>query len=369
MITPEAYDYSLPENLIAREPAAPRDAARLFVYDTSSDTIELDTFRNLGDYLPREAFLVLNKTRVVPARLELKKSILRSDVGRGGGKVVALFLTNEHATGNTVRALFDRGVKMGERLTLASGKFAEVITQEKNIFTLRLPFGRGALIELLERQGTMPIPPYLRETTLSSLKLRREYQTIFAARPCQARHSNILENVGMSSAAAPTASLHFTERAFADLRRRGIGKEFLTLHVGLGTFAPVAPEQMRRGRLHEEWFDISPATAAGIALRKKNGERLVAVGTTVVRAIESAVRTGDFRTGFGATDIFIRPPYRFRAVDALVTNFHVPKSSLMMLVDAFLAHRKSKRRILDLYKIAIRERIRFFSFGDAMLIR
>ncbi len=347
MITPEAYDYSLPENLVAHEPASPRDAARLFVYDTATDEVVLDTFRNIGVHLPARTFLVLNKTKVVPARLDLKKPT--------GGKVVALFLTNEHSAKNTVRALFDRGAKLGEGLALAPGKFAEVVAQEKNIFTLRLPFGRGALIKLLERRGTMPIPPYLRGTTLSSLKLRREYQTVFAKKT--------------GSAAAPTASLHFTEHVFADLRQRGIGKEFITLHVGLGTFAPVTPEQIKEGRLHEEWFEISKAAAADIALRKKNGERLVAVGTTVVRTLESAVRERGFYSGLGTTDMFIQPSYRFRAVDALLTNFHVPKSSLMMLVDAFLVHKHSKRRILDLYKIAIREKFRFFSFGDAMLIK
>lgn len=371
MMELDRYDYQPPTELIARTPAAPRDAARLFVYDTKTGGIFFDTFRNVANYLPPRSFLVLNKTKVVPARVELKKPT--------GGKVLAVFLVNEpEVASGQVRALFDRGVELGTPLHFKRGEAGRVVRQEANIFTLEFPFARAALIALLEQQGTMPIPPYMKGSPLSEKELRKEYQTIFAG-----QHPYKLENVRMLSAAAPTASLHFTDRVFRALDKRRVEREYLTLHVGLGTFAPVTAEHLRTKKLHEEYFEIEPTTASAISQRQAAGEQLVAVGTTVVRALESAafVQGGKtfLRAGLCSTNIFIQPPHRFIMPDALITNFHVPRSSLLMLVDAFLAHKgangstrlttRRRRGILDLYKIAIKEKFRLFSFGDAMLVR
>jgi S-adenosylmethionine:tRNA ribosyltransferase-isomerase len=365
MISPAHYAYELPEECIAQEPAEPRDAARMLVYDTARNEIHFDRFWNLAKYLPKKSVLVLNKTRVVPARVTLRKP--------SGGGVQALFLVNEQGIEERrVRALLDHGVPFGTSLVFPPGEACKVVGQEASIFTFELPFGRGELIRLLEAHGTTPIPPYIKHAPLSERELRAKYQTVFA-KTMNNGHSNILENVGMSSVAAPTASLHFTPRVFDRLRKKGITREFLTLHVGLGTFAPVTAAQVNAKKLHAEYFDIDAHTACAVSKEKNEGHPLVAAGTTVVRALESAMFKRDkkffVRSGSQTTDVFVQPLHRFVAPDILITNFHVPRSSLMMLVDAFLQHKGAKRRILDLYKIALREKFRFFSFGDAMLIR
>jgi len=344
----EQYDYDLPPELIAQAPVRPRDAARLLVYDTKNNRVELDQFRNLGKYLPPESFLVLNKTKVLPARIELRKET--------GGRITVLFLLNESGRPadkrpgrREYRILADRKIRVGDRLYFDSRHQMVVSGQEDNVFLVQPDFSEKILLGILEKNGRMPIPPYIKKTPLTEKSLRREYQTIFAERP--------------GSVAAPTASLHFTEKIFRDLRQKGIRKFFLTLHVGLGTFAPVRPENVSRKKLHEEYFEIDPKIAAAMAARRQKG-KAVAVGTTVVRALESF----SGKKGFNKTDIFIMPGYEFKRTDALITNFHVPKSSLLLLVDAFLKFKKAKRGVLDLYAIAKAEKFRFYSFGDAMLI-
>ncbi len=356
------YDFSLPEELVAKTPASPRDSARLMVVDTKAGKVCVDVFRNLHRYLPATSLMVLNRTKVVPARVTLYKET--------GGKVVALFLLNEPRGGTTTRALLDRGVARNASLYLSKVKRTHrfiVAGQEKNAFSLKPEFDIRHLPKLLEHYGTTPIPPYLRDTPLSERKLRERYQTVFAREA--------------GSVAAPTASLHFTPRVFMALTNKGIERAFITLHVGLGTFAPIGAENFVSGKLHEERYEMSHHSLERISRAKREGRPVVAVGTTSVRTLETVapeilantydrryLLKAERRGVFGTADLFIYPPYEFKIADALITNFHVPRSSLMCLVDAFLEHKKSAVRIPELYRLAMKERMRFFSFGDAMLI-
>jgi S-adenosylmethionine:tRNA ribosyltransferase-isomerase len=345
------YDYNLPGNLIAKQPAVLRDSSRLFVYDTATDTITLDRFFNLHHHLPNNSFLVLNKTKVVPARVNMQKPT--------GGKVVCLLLVNEiDEKARTVPAFIDRKVSVGDRLTVHDSQFT-VTKQDRNIFTLGFNMSKQELFHLLREQGNMPIPPYIKNTPLNREELKSRYQTVFAQTE--------------GSAAAPTASLHFTDRVLNNLEQNKIDRLNITLHVGLGTFAPIGEKELKSGKLHAEQVEIPHEVADEMHKRKQEGQKLVAVGTTVVRSLESAVsKINDnykIEKMSGKTQIFIRKPYRFHAADALITNFHLPNSSLMMLVDAFLEYKQAKRGLVDLYKIAIKEQFRFYSFGDAMLIR
>lgn len=340
----------VPEELIAKTPAVPRDAARLFVYDTKKDSITFDTFRNIANFLDPRSLLVLNDTKVVPARIRVRKAT--------GGEVELLLLVDEYKKGDeTIKAFADRKMEVGEVLSFVPGWMFAVTGQEKQIFTLWPNSNITELFALLHTYGTIPLPKYIKGTPLSQDDLRREYQTIFAKVP--------------GSVAAPTASLHFTEEVFESLKQAEIQKAYITLNVGRGTFAPVTPENIRKGKLHTEYFEIAPAALQLIAKTKKSGEKIVAVGTTTTRCLESVgkefLRTKKQKIT-GSTDIFIRPPFHFEIMDALITNFHLPGSSLLMLLEAFLAHKGSRKTHEDLYKIAISERFRFYSFGDAMLI-
>jgi S-adenosylmethionine:tRNA ribosyltransferase-isomerase len=333
----------LPKKNLALEPADPRDHSKLFIYDTKKDSISFDYFYNLDKYLPSNSFLVLNNTKVLPARVTMKKST--------GGKVVALFLVNE-IKDNIVPVIVDRKITVGEKIYFDKNNFLVIIDQKENIFDLKFDFGRETLFSLLKKYGTMPIPPYLKKTSLSRSDLIKKYQTIFAKRE--------------GSAAAPTASLHFTDRIFKKIGEKGIKKYFVTLHVGLGTFGPISEENVKEKKLHEEYFEVDEKTLRYIDTSKQEGKKLVAVGTTVTRTLESISNIKD--KTFGKTDLFIFPPYDFKMVDILLTNFHLPKSSLMMLVEAFLQHKKAKKSLVELYNMAIKNDFRFYSFGDAMLI-
>ncbi len=357
-----SYHYHLPESLIARQPASPRDASRLFVYDPATDTIALDRFANLGRHLPDRALLVMNDTRVIPARAMLTKEAT-------GGKVEILFLVNEWKGSGPVPAIADRRIRVGAELRLGHDARFTVVAQDANLFFLQPHFPAGRLFAALQRHGVTPIPKYIKGAGLKESELRKKYQTVFAA-------TDGSRNDGghPASVAAPTASLHFTNRLLRRLEAQGMRRTSVTLDVGLGTFAPLREENIAQGTLHTELLRVPEASAQ--AIRKcKQGERapVVAVGTTVVRTLESeAEKIMDTRWCgpiADATQIFIRPPYQFRIVDAMITNFHLPETSLMMLVQAFLAYRQAPRTLVELYAIAIREKFRFYSFGDAMLIR
>lgn len=342
----DRYGYFLPEKSLALTQADPRDSSRLFVYDTKKDLVSFDHFYNLDKYLPENSFMVLNNTKVLPARVAMKKST--------GGKVIVLFLVNELADSQVIKAMVDRKVNVGEKLYFDKNNFVEIINQKEHIFDLKLGFSREKLFALLKKYGTMPIPLYLKKSPLKRDELLEKYQTIFAKI--------------QGSSAAPTASLHFTDRVFDKLDKKGIKKYFITLHVGLGTFAPITNENIKQKKLHEEYFKINQETRRCIDTSKQEGKKLVAVGTTVVRTLESEARDQNLTSSLQKTNLFIFPPYHFKMADILITNFHLPKSSLMMLVEAFLQFKNSKKSLVELYKIAIKNKFRFYSFGDAMII-
>ena len=336
------YEYDLPQRLVAAEPASPRDGAKLLVYRTDADEVILDTFRHLGSYLPPKSLLVFNDTKVLPARLPLKKAT--------GGQVNALLLLNEVQPGDrTIQAMVDRKVTVGEELAVGPYRFS-VVGQDAHVFTLRPRFPIAELNDVAVRYGRTPIPPYLKQTKLAEHELRTRYQSVFAKNP--------------ASVAAPTASLHFTPRLVRDLSHRGISRAYVTLHVGSGTFAPLTDENLRTKKLFREFWELAPKDAATIRAARHSGRSVIAVGTTATRALESS----RLKPGHGSTQLFITPGYDFRTIDGLVTNFHLPGSSLMYLVDAFLQHRGSRRKILDLYRLAIHHKFKFYSFGDGMLI-
>ncbi len=346
----QQYDYFLPPELIRRQGVEPRDSARLFVYDTATDTVTFDTFRNLSNYLPKESLMVLNDTRVLPARLWLKKET--------GGKIEVLVLANQIEDERHIPIIVDRKTAIGQKLFFPNGDFFEVIGQEENVFSVTLSTASGHdLFSLLETFGETPLPHYLEGAETPEDELRRRYQTIFAQ-----------GTKGKASVAAPTASLHFTDEVFRSLDEKDIDIAHVTLNVGLGTFAPLREENFSTGKLHPEYVEVSEKTVQRISTAKREGRKIVSVGTTTTRTLESLSRGGVLTPYTGKTDIFILPPYRFLAVDHLITNFHLPQTSLMLLVDAFLRDKQAKKNVVDLYRIAIENRFAFYSFGDSMLI-
>lgn len=347
MVNLEDYNYLLPENLVAKEPSSKRDMCRLFVYSTSENKVYFDIFKNINKYLPDKSVFVFNDTKVVPARLNLF---------RGDGKEVELFiLINEpRANDGYLKAISNRSLKVGEILSLNGNGIFKIIRAEDRFFFVEELFD-GDINSFLKNFGHTPLPPYIKGSKLSEDEARSKYQSIMAKFE--------------SSVAAPTASLHFSDEVISNLKKNGAELEYLTLHVGLGTFATISHENLENKRLFNEWLTIDRRTSDRLNKYKNEGRKIIAVGTTVTRALESSVSDGYLLSRENEpTDIFIFPPYDFQFVDCLITNFHVPKSSLMLLVDAFLKHKEAKMNILELYKIAIDDEFRFYSFGDAMLI-
>jgi len=351
------YRYELPDELIAHAPAEPRDTSRLMVYDTALDRVTLTTFADIARFLPARSLLVLNDTRVVPARLTLAK--------KTGGAVTILFLFNEWNGGEFIRGLPDKGVKEGDALYLKAEPAIKVISHKDEEFLFELLVSSERFRELIEEAGKTPLPPYIR-SKMPEEEVRARYQTTFARGTGEAA----------ASVAAPTASLHFTEGVFASLDARHIGRAFVTLHVGRGTFSPVTDAMRTEGKLHAEPVHVSAESARLIADAKCEGRPIIAAGTTALRALESAAPDILRGEAFDAeTRLFIRPPYEFAIVDALITNFHLPGTSLIMLVDAFVQAKGARlpvgehiRSWRDLYEMAVREQFRFYSFGNAMLI-
>lgn len=343
----DRYSYSLPEELCAKTPAEPRDSARLFVYNTQTDEIVFDTFRNLSKHLPDQSVMVLNNTKVMPARLRMKKET--------GGKIEVFVLVNEmKEDAETVIAIVDRKIELGQKLYFEDGAFLEVISQDEQRFFLKPSFAISELSSYLDKYGETPIPKYIQGGILDEVALRKRYQTIFAEKG--------------GSVAAPTASLHFTDAVFKSLEEKSIEILRTTLHVGMGTFAPIHERNFKEKRLHKEWCEVSDGVAEKLSQCKQEGRAVVAVGTTATRTLETASLQGHITPYVGTTDIFIFPPFDFKTVDCLITNFHLPNTSLMYLVDAFLQQKGAKKNIIDLYTIAIQEKFRFYSFGDSMLI-
>ncbi len=334
------FDYDLPRSFIAQHPVEPRDAARLLVLDRRTGQLVDHVFRDLPDLLRPGDGLVINRTRVLPARLEALKQ-------PGGGKAEILLLRRIEP-GLWEAMVGGRGLGPGRRLSLADGRKA-VVEDDLGGSRRRVRFD-PPLGGDLERLGVMPLPPYITEP----LRRTDDYQTVFAREE--------------GSAAAPTAGLHFTPGLLSRLETKGIETIEVTLHIGLDTFAPVREADPRRHAIHTEWCRLDPAAADQINSVRARGGRIAAVGTTSTRTLESAARTAaaDLAVSSfeGATDLFILPGHTFRAVDALITNFHLPRSTLLMLVSAFAG----RETILKAYEAAKARGYRFYSFGDAMLI-
>ena len=341
----EAFDYELPPERIAQRPLERRDASRLMVLRGDEPPLD-STFAELPRWLARGDLLVLNDTRVGPWRLVARKP--------SGGRVELLLVEREGAS-DVFAALLraSRKPAPGTRLELEGGLAAELLARSGELWRVRLETAGDGLEAALERAGRVPLPPYIerRDGVPAPVDDRERYQTVYAARD--------------GASAAPTAGLHVTPRVLARLRASGVELGWLTLHVGPGTFLPVRSERIEDHRLHGEWLDLPPALAAAVDAARARGGRVVALGTTVVRALEGRIgEDGRLRAGQGTTTLFIRPGHRFRAVDALVTNFHLPRSTLLMLVSAFAG----RERVLDAYRTAIERGYRFYSYGDAMLV-
>lgn len=349
----ERYAYSLPEERIAQAPARPRDSCKLLIYKSATDSLIIDRFFNIGDFLPSESFLVMNNTAVVPARLYCS-----SDTKK---RVEVFILSNELRPNDIfVRCMVDRRIIPGQTLYINNRFSFRVHTQNKQYFMLKPNFSMELLPYILKKYGTTPIPKYIRKTPLTEKQLRKKYQTVFAQTLADGQ-----------SVAAPTASLHFTHRLLSRLSKKHIQQLMVTLHVGLGTFAPLNQENIDTKKLAYELYEVSTETAATIQRYKKAMKPLIAVGTTAIRTLESYAKTSEYQDGAGIrdrTDLFILPPYTFMLADGLITNFHLPNSSLMMLVDAFLQHKKAKKTIQEIYTYALKEKFSFYSFGDALLI-
>lgn len=334
------YDYVLPEGRIAQAPASPRDSSNLLIHDRKTGKTSFSTFRKLADFLPRGAVIVFNRTKVIPAKLLFTRVT--------SGKVSALFLRTESGK---LKVWANRRLNIGETLTLSKKLTCTVLGQSGREWILQPNFPLSTFHSILHRHGNMPLPPYIKHTPLSPAEQRKAYQAIFAKVP--------------GSIAAPTASLHFTPRLLASLKKKGIIIADVTLHVHLGTFAPLTEEQWKKGELHSEEYEIPKKTVEILARAKREKRKVIAVGTTVMRTLESSADAkGMIKKPKGVTNIFIREGYKFRLTEGLITNFHVPKSSLLMLVAAFAG----RENILEQYQKAIDREFRFFSFGDGMVI-
>ena len=332
--------YDLPEELIAQTPLEKRDGSRLMVLDRETGALEHKHFYDLIDYLQPGDCLVMNDSRVLPARLLGHRPT--------GGAVEVLLLKD--LGGKRWECLCRPGKKMqvGQTVSFGDGSLTATVAEVREDGNRVVEFQyEGIFLEILERLGKMPLPPYIKE----ELQDQERYQTVYS------RESG--------SAAAPTAGLHFTKELLQRIREKGVNEAFVTLHVGLGTFRPVKAEEVTEHHMHSEFCMMSQETADLLNETKKNGGRIICVGTTSCRTLESLVNEdGTFSENSAWTEIFIYPGYQFTAMDGLVTNFHLPESTLVMLVSAFAG----REHILNAYNIAVRERYRFFSFGDAMLI-
>ncbi|TRW91508.1 tRNA preQ1(34) S-adenosylmethionine ribosyltransferase-isomerase QueA [Candidatus Methylobacter oryzae] len=333
------FNYQLPEALIAQKPLAERDASRLLCMERYAGRMADRQFTDFIDLIDSRDVLIFNDTKVIPARLFGRKP--------SGGKVEILIeriLDDHHAIAH-VRA--SKSSKSGTLIELDKGYCCEVLGRADDLFRLEFK-GESGLLALLEEIGHIPLPPYItREDDQSDLT---RYQTVFAKEA--------------GAVAAPTAGLHFDQATIAKLKAKGVQSAFVTLHVGSGTFQPVRVEDLSEHLMHKEYFAVPPETVEAVRQARVNGGRVIAIGTTAVRALESASRSGRLEAGFGDTDLFITPGYQFKSVDAMLTNFHLPESTLLMLVSAFAGYEP----IMNAYRHAIEQSYRFFSYGDAMFL-
>ncbi|MEP7167597.1 MAG: tRNA preQ1(34) S-adenosylmethionine ribosyltransferase-isomerase QueA [Candidatus Woesebacteria bacterium] len=349
------FDYILPPERIAQTPASPRDSSKLLIVDRQSKTFTDKHFFDLADLLTANDVLVINNTKVFPARLMVQTT-----------KPIELLLEKEvGVTSETISwdALTKPGLKVGDEFEIPS-THVRGVCEAVNGYTRKITFfiDREHFFPLLDKWAKTPIPPYIKWEGKDEMGLRERYQTVFA------KH--------MGAVAAPTAGLHFTPELMEKIKAKGVQIEEVTLHVGLGTFLPVKTDDIQSHHMHSEWFELSQPVASRLSEAKKDGKRIIAVGTTSVRVLETCSQSGDLVQQTGTTDIFIYPPYQFQFVDSIITNFHTPKSTLLMLVSAFVSIPNTTQAfstfetclIGQAYKHALENAYRFYSFGDSMWI-
>jgi S-adenosylmethionine:tRNA ribosyltransferase-isomerase len=344
----DEYDYQLPRDLVAQHPLARRSDARLMIVDRATGQLDHRHARDLPEIFRQDDCLVFNDTKVIPARL-----VGRRD--RTDARWTGLFLSaDEHGVWQVLGKTRGK-LEPGEAITVLSWDVRQTITLrllaklDGGVWAAR-PEPMGPPLELLKRIGRVPLPPYIRDGEMVAEDIEK-YQTVFASEP--------------GAVAAPTAGLHFTPELLAELKRRGVQQERVTLHVGVGTFRPITAQRLDEHPMHSEWCSLSPQVAERLQQCKRDRRRIVAVGTTVARTLETAATSGKIQPFSGQTSLFIRPPFQFHACDALLTNFHLPRSTLLILVRAFGGNELLRRA----YEQAIAEHYRFFSYGDAMLIQ
>lgn len=338
-LSTDMFDYELPKEFIAQTPAEPRDHSKLLVYERQTDAVRHRHFYNLPEYLRAGDVLVINETRVLPARLMGRRET--------GGVIELLLLNRREKDIWEILARPGRRIRPGDRLVFSEGLSADVLESlEDGGRLVRFNYD-GVFEEILDALGQMPLPPYITER----LENKERYQTVYSKET--------------GSSAAPTAGLHFTPELLNKIREMGVKIVPVLLHVGLGTFRPVKVRDVAEHKMHSEYYSLSPQAADAINKAKASGGRIISVGTTSTRVLETVCgEDGVIRARTGWTDIFIYPGYKFKCVDCLITNFHLPQSTLLMLVSAFC----SREKILEIYEEAKKEDYRFFSFGDAMLI-
>jgi S-adenosylmethionine:tRNA ribosyltransferase-isomerase len=342
-LSTDDFDFQLPEKLIAQTPLAKRDSSRLLVVDRQTEILEDKYFHDIVDELDDEDVLVINNTRVLPARLYGVKP-------ETGGHLEVLLLNNTDKDQWEVLLKPAKRAKVGTAISFGDGRLKAIVKKELEHGERIVEFSyQGIFLEVLESLGEMPLPPYIHE----KLQDKERYQTVYAKDP--------------KSAAAPTAGLHFTKELLSEIQKKGIKLVELTLHVGLGTFRPVSVNDVENHKMHSEFYSLSKEAADILNGARAKGGRVIAVGTTSVRTLETIAQkfNGAIETDSGWTDIFIYPEFKFQIVNALITNFHLPKSTLIMLVSAFAG----RELILEAYKHAIEKEYRFFSFGDAMFVK
>lgn len=335
------FDYYLPEELIAQTPLKERDHSKLLILDKKSGKITHERFDNIINYLSKDDVLVINNTKVLPARL--------IGIKEETNAVIEILMLKD--LGNDEWECLCKPAKRIKKGTIVN--FEKILKAEctdigeDGIRKFKFIYD-GIFLEILDKLGEMPLPPYIHE----KLEDKNRYQTVYAKKE--------------GSAAAPTAGLHFTKELIQKLKDKGVNIEEITLHVGLGTFRPVAVESVENHKMHSEYYEMDEKTANRLNRAKKEGKRIISVGTTSTRTLETIMNLyGEFKECSGWTDIFIYPGYEFKAIDALITNFHLPKSTLVMLVSAFAG----KENIMNAYKTAVENKYRFFSFGDSMFIK
>jgi len=336
------YNFNLPKKLIANKPVSPRDSSKLLTFNKSTKEVHHYKFSDLTKILGPNDLLVLNQSKVFPARLFGHKET--------GTKIELLLLRQIKA--DTWIAISKPRPKIGEKIIFPQNLLAQILKSNPHSGQIEIKFNfkNQDFFSLLEKIAFTPLPPYI-SSTQTEAEIKKEYQTVYAKET--------------GSAAAPTAGLHFTKKLLASLRKKGVQIEYVTLHVGLGTFQNLRPENIKSKTLHSEFYEIDKETTKRLNLAKKEGKRIIAVGTTSLRTLESAAdNNSQLKNIKDSTNLFIFPPYKFKFIDALITNFHLPKSSLLILVSTLIG----RQNILKLYQQAIKKKYRFFSFGDATFL-